>query len=347
MLKINIRTQSLPPMVDWLKTAKEQNIRSESQLREILNMEDYRIEFARYGMEGLPVSGISFEEAVDFFLNFDSKEFENPRLQLKQESFLKFFENMEASMEKLQLFASFSDDEIACIEQLLSNGLPDELLRTDINMNIILIVSIGNSFGWPYENYIDFDVANLDFIQSKEELLHLVAHEIHHTFFGALIPEDLKPEDMRPEEFFLMNFAYEGLAVHFTNNQPAVNKPAKYPGSIYCMEKTDMELYEVEFDALFAMFQEDLSKAKSLTIDQVAELVGSRYEQFSYLSPKTGEVHAISQYPTYYLGCYLFGLIDHVLGKERLFDALAKPERLINTYNEAVRITGNDKYLLR
>ena len=55
MLKINIRTQTLQPMLDWLKTAKEQNVRSEFQLREILSMPDYQVEFDRYGMEGLPV----------------------------------------------------------------------------------------------------------------------------------------------------------------------------------------------------------------------------------------------------------------------------------------------------
>lgn len=341
MLTINICTEALRPMLDWLKTAKEQNVRNELQLREILQMKDYQIEFARYGMEGLPVCGISFEEAVDFFLNFDRKDFENPRLQLKKESFLKFYENMEASLETLQLFSSFSEDEIACIEKLLANGLPDKLLCRDIDMNIILIVSIGNSFGWPYENYIDFDVANFGFIHSKEELLHLIAHEIHHTFFGALIPEEMKAE-----EYFLLNFAFEGLAVHFTNNQPTVNKPAKYPGSVYCMATADMALYEAEFDALFAMLQEDLNKARSLTIDGVAELVSSHYEQFSYLSPKTGEEHAISQYPTYYLGCYLFGLIDHYLGKERLFDALAHPEKIIDTYNKAAKASDSGRYLL-
>jgi len=342
MLKINICTQALQPMLKWLKIAKEQNTRSEYQLREILRMEEYGIEFARYGAKDLPVCGISFEETVDFFLNFDRKDFDNPRLQVKKESFLKFYDHMETNLETLQLFSSFSAEEIAYIEKLLANGLPDELLRSDINMNILLIVSIGNSFGWPYKNYIDFDVTNLGFIHSKEELLHLIAHEIHHTFFGALIPEEMKPE-----EYFLLNFAFEGLAVHFTNNQPAIDKPAKYPGPVYCMENADMALYEAEFDELFAMLQEDLNKATSLTIEQVGELIGSNYEQFSYLSPKTGKKHAISQYPTYYLGCYLFGLIDYALGKDRLFEALANPKILIDTYNEAVNIRGNKKYLLR
>ena len=87
----------------------------------------------------------------------------------------------------------------------------------------------------------------------------------------------------------MLSFAFEGLAVHFTNNQPTIGKPAKYPGPIYCMETADMKLYEKEFDTLFAMLQEDLNKAKFLSLEQVAELVSSRYEQFSYRNPKTGE----------------------------------------------------------
>jgi len=105
-------------------------------------------------------------------------------------------------------------------------------------------------------------------------------------------------------------------------------------------------LYETEFDTLFAMLQEDLNKARFLTLEQVADLVGSHYEQFTYTSAQTGEEHPVSQYPTYYVGCYLFGLIDYVLGKDRLFEALANPERIISAYNEAVRISGSDKYLL-
>ena len=83
-----------------------------------------------------------------------------------------------------------------------------------------------------------------------------------------------------------------------------------------------------------------------MTMDQVAVLVGSSYEQFSYTSLLTGEVHQTSQYPTYFLGCYFFGLIDHALGKERLFAALEDPGILADTYHEALRLAGDQKYRL-
>lgn len=341
MLKIVMNTDALQPMLDWLRAAKTEGIRDEERLREILNMEDYGVEFARYGMEGLPVCGISFEEAVDFFLNFDRKEFENQRLQVKKDSFLKFYENMDASLDALALFSHFSREDIGVVETLLKNGLPEKLLQEDLQIHILLLISIGNSFGWPYGNYIDFDAANLGNLGSKEELLHVIAHEIHHLFFSSLIPEEMKPE-----EYFLLNFAFEGLAVHFTNNQATLFKPAKYPGETFCMAREDMALYERDFPELMAQFQENLKRAESMTMEQVAELVSREYEQFTYTSPKTGETHRGSQYPTYYLGCYLFGLIDYALGKERLFEALANPGTLMDTYNEAVTRSGDPQYRL-
>lgn len=341
MLKITIRTDALQPMLDWLKQAKTEGVRDEARLLEILQMPDYQVEFARYGMEGLPVCGISYEEAVDFFLHFGQKKFANPRLREKRKSFLPFYENMEAATASLELFSSFSREEIGLIETLLKNGLPESLLQQDLDIRILLLISIGNSFGWPYENYIDFDAANLRLLDSKEALLHLIAHEVHHIFFSSLIPDEMKPE-----EYFLLNFAFEGLAVHFMNNHAFHGKPAKYPGGSFCMVQPDSALYEREFDALFAKFREDWARAKTMTLDQVTELIGRDYEQFSYTSLITGQVYQTSQYPTYFLGCYFFGLIDHVLGKERLFAALANPGVLADTYHEALRLAGDQKYRL-
>lgn len=341
MLHITIDTKSLSSMLAWLKEAKQSGIRDEKKLREILCMDAYRTEFARYGMEGLPVCGIAYEEAVDFFLHFDEKDFENERLQMKKASFIGFYENMEADLAKMTLFSSFTDDEMKEIETLLENALPQHLLKDDIEMTVLLTVSIGNSFGWVYENCIDFDVANLGYLEDKQSLLHLIAHEIHHSFFERLIPEDMKPQ-----EYFLVNFAYEGLAVHFMNNRKTVHKPAKYDGPSYCMVNADMDMYESEFDALFEMFRNDYKASATMTMEEVETLIGDHYEQFTYISLKDGTSHAISQYPTYYLGCYFYGLIDLQLGKEALFEALAHPQLIKDTYNRAVSDMNLTQYIL-
>ena len=67
-MRIEISKSTVEPMTSWLKSSKEQGVRDEARLREILSMHDYGVEFQRYGEPGLPVCGISFEEAVDFFL---------------------------------------------------------------------------------------------------------------------------------------------------------------------------------------------------------------------------------------------------------------------------------------
>src|SRR5574344_1468710 len=130
-------------------------------------MEDYQVEFARYSQEGLPVCGISFEEAVDFFLNFDKKSFDNPRLEYKKESFIAFYNDIENRLKKIDQFTSIDENDYKIINMLLSNGLPSSITNDIEELNIILIISIGNSMGWPYLNYVDYDVSNLYLFENK------------------------------------------------------------------------------------------------------------------------------------------------------------------------------------
>ncbi len=67
-MNISIHQETIAPMTAWLKAARNQGVRDEKALREILSMPDYGVEFQRYGEPNLPVCGIRFEEAVDFFL---------------------------------------------------------------------------------------------------------------------------------------------------------------------------------------------------------------------------------------------------------------------------------------
>ena len=87
-MKINFNTETVKPMSQWLMKRKRLGKGDEEELRDILGLPDYKVEFERYSDPGLPVCGISFEEAVDFFMNFDQKDFENPRLQYKSAVYL-------------------------------------------------------------------------------------------------------------------------------------------------------------------------------------------------------------------------------------------------------------------
>ena len=331
-MKIKFNTDTLEPMIGWLREYRNTGRRDPDKLKEILSMPDYQIEFRRYGMEGLPVCGISREEAIDFFMRFDKGEFDNPRLKLKQPSFMRFFEELDERVKGISVFSSVSDDDCAVIEKLLQNGLPDDVQKETEELEIILIVSIGNSMGWPFGNYVDYDVANLDQFETKDDFLHLTAHEIHHLFLGSM----LFGEGIRSEDFFLQNFAYEGLAVHFNNNLGTRMKSPKYPGKTYMMQKDDMEFYEQHFDEIFSMIRSDFETSKTLSVEEVMKLVSKHYEQFEFMGKP------VRQYPTYYFGCYLWGLVDLAFGKEKLFEAITDPPLFRKLYNSV----SEEKYRL-
>ena len=324
-MKISFNTSTIKPMIDWLLQRKKIGQGNEKTLRRILSLPDYDVEFKRYGLPNLPVCGINFEEAVDFFLNFDKKDFDNQRLQYKKESFIRFYQDIENRLSSIQTFTSLAEEDHELIQRLLQNALPDEALCDTPELNIILIVSIGNSMGWPYEHYIDYDLSNLDAFKNKGDFLHVTAHEIHHLFVGQM----LGGEGVSPEGFFLQNFAYEGLAVHFMNNLWTKGKKKKYDDGTYCMDESDMTFYEENFDEIFAMIRDDYHSCKGKTIEEVSSIVSDHYEQFSLMGK------SIRQYPTYYFGCYMWGLIDLRYGKEKLFEILANPSLFEKYYNDA------------
>lgn len=90
-MKIEIRKGTVLQMASWLQSARDTGARDEAELRRILSLPDYQVEYARYGDPNLPTCGITPEESVDFFLHFDEKSFDNPRLEYKKVSFLEFY----------------------------------------------------------------------------------------------------------------------------------------------------------------------------------------------------------------------------------------------------------------
>ena len=328
-MKINIQSQTVPAMVAWLKNARDRGVRDEKALRQLLNHPDYQVEFARYGEPNLPVCGIGYEEAVDFFLHFDGKKFENPRLDYKQEMCLAFYRDLDRRLEKIRMLQSITEQDLLLVQGLLENALPASALDAMLEITILLTVSIGNSMGWPYDHYVHFDVANLDAFQDKEEFLHVLAHELHHIFFSRLMPED-----MTPRQYFFLNFAFEGLAMHFCNNAETPGKPAKYPGGSYGVDAASWDFFREQHQEILARVLADGERAASMTMEQVEELL-KFYEQFSFTSLKTGVTQMVKQYPTYYIGCLLWGKIDLTSGKERLFEALASKDGFLAAWAEA------------
>lgn len=84
----------------------------------------------------------------------------------------------------------------------------------------------------------------------------------------------------------------------------------------------------LNFDEIVKMIQEDYPYCKGKSLEEVSKIVSAHYEQFSFMGKPT------KHYPTYYFGCYMWGLIDLAFGKERLFEAIANPALFIKLYNE-------------
>jgi len=97
-----------------------------------------------------------------------------------------------------------------------------------------------------------------------------------------------------------------------------------------------MKFYEEHFDEIFEMIRQDYYASKNLAIEEVSELVGEHYEQFEFMGQK------IMQYPTYYFGCYMWGLVDLKYGKEKLYESISNPSLFVELYNSVAL----DKYKL-
>lgn len=315
-MNVDIRSGSIAAMYSWLKESRDSGKRDEEALRQILSLPDYAIEFQRYGDPRLPICGISFEEAVDFFLHYDEKEFQNPRLASKQPTFLAFVQNLDHALEQLELLSSLGPDDLLQVEQILAGSLPDWLLQEQLHFTLLLTISIGNSMGWPYGHYIHFDVANLGQLGDRESLLHVLAHEIHHILFPRLLPQSCSAR-----QAFFVRFAAEGLAMHFCNNAATLGKPSKYPGKAFCISESDWAFYEEQHQELIQRVLSQGERAQNMSLAEVQEMTKD-YFQAQFRSLKTGQQKKLSQYPAYYIGCYLWGTIDLQLGKERLFQVL-------------------------
>lgn len=341
-IHIQFSTDAIEPMVQWLTQAKQTGIRDEKALRQILDRPEYQVEFERYSLPELPTCGISKEEAIDFFLNFDKKDFDNPRLQYKKAGFQKFYDSLGTSSFQSSNYILTPEDKQQ-LSTILTEALPEDIEVPELD--VLLLVSIGNSMGWVLDNHIDFDITQMDMIQSKDDFLHLIAHEIHHILFQSLLPEDT--DSLTAQEYFMVNFAQEGLAVHYCNNQPTRFKSAFHPDEpTRMMDSHDMKLYDREFDDWFIQIKHDYNAAENMSVEEVDSLLGENYFNMNLHSLRHAEDKIRSQYPVYYFGCYFWGIIHEAFGKEVLYKTLKNPSTFRDTYNKAVEKLGNRRYTL-
>ena len=122
--------------------------------------------------------------------------------------------------------------------------------------------------------------------------------------------------------------------MHFCNNAATLDKPSKYPGESYGVDEESWQFYREQHRELLERVLSDGERARAMTMEQVEKLL-EYYEQFTFTSLKTGVSRKLKQYPTYYMGCLLWGTIDGNLGTERLFRVLASKDGFMEAWKEA------------
>ncbi len=339
-MKISISYSSVSPMLEFLKNLKA-GTADKKTLHKLLLHEDYQVEFQRYGVKGLPIGNITQSEFETYLMNcldLAANEIENPRLRIRHADFVDFINHVEDyQLENIDIL-KISEADLEKIETNLQNAfLPEHLRRLD-EIKILVTVSIGNSFGWPYENYIHFDFTRiLKLIKNKPELIAIASHEIHHIIYTEILRKLL--EDASPLLYYLLSFSYEGLAEKFNNN--AIGKYSKKlyddrPKNLV-VDETTWKAFAKELPFMMKRFESEINAIKTgkLNKTEVDKLLMD-YWVTPNIVLATGEVIEPMHYRSYYFGNELFGSIYDRIGLEGMFEILDQPDRILQEFFAAV-----------
>jgi hypothetical protein len=346
LMKVNVRYGTVLRMFELCKKHKKGEM-DRSELEEILNHEDYLVEFERYNSPGLPMCVITREEFIEYFMNLlriDVNDIKNQRLKMNHEYYRHFFDNLEYYEEEFNKLVPMLSREIFYEWlQYTIDGLPEEI--TFDELEFLFTISIGNSFGWPHKHYIHFDIIKFFKVFDKEAFRNFIGHEVHHIglnkFFDLI--DDSK---ISPEEYLYLFLAFEGLAVKYCNNGQGVLTRSIYPEqSNIGMDKFSWDYFHGEFDEMFENFKSQIYSIRENKIKGMEELqpILSKYWLDLYTKEQDrNEVPKLKHSKNYYFGCDIWGLIHDVYGKEMVYDTLKDLKKFPEVFNASLKKIGRD-----
>ena len=305
-MEFTIHTSTILPMIELCKKHKL-NEMTQNELETILSYNDYEVEFRRYMTKRVPVSNISKAEFIQYFMNIisiEEKDIENPRLKNKHKIWQKFFADIDNFTKNNKDLLTMSEEDIKYVDSLLKNAFPKHLLDEIGEIKCLFTLSIGNSMGYPFENYIHFDFLNLVLIEDKQVFLHFIAHEIHHIVYTRIMNKYIDKE-FTPLEYFAVMFSYEGLAVKFCNNGTgSFTKPLYTVRDNIGMNEKDFAFYKKEFPNMLLEFNQDfqLIKDNNLTVEETDQLIKAKWMTPNIKSFINNSEIEVSQYRNYYFG---------------------------------------------
>lgn len=320
---------------------KRKHTLMEEEAIAVFQSEDYMFEFHRYGKR------ILFEEFIAYFLIFETletNEIENEDLRIHHSYWLDLYSNLDRYQKEINdFFNEFQQEDVIEACYIAKNGFPKQYVFPDCKL--VFTCGIGQSYGYPYENGMHFDILQLIKDKKTVNFKETIAHEMHHLIFNRNIKEETN--DLLG--YFLQCFAGEGLAIHFTNNAGGVLAKKfneALPENIG-IDAFSMNYLNHHFEETFKEFKQilfDIHNQKIQTMDEINELIFG-YWLDCYIEGQTKEeAPKLKQSRLYSLGNELWGVIYDIFGMDVLYEIVNHPSSWTNKWNEAMHILGKEQY---
>lgn len=312
------------------------------ELVELLEHQDYAVEFERYGTR------VEKEEFIDYFSSIPYirvEDIENEDLKAHHKYYIDVLENIELYKEKAKVLENLTLESVYEDVQVALEGLPDNMSLPDLRF--IFTFGVGKSSGWVNENNIHFDFLQLVKDSAFHELNSIIAHEVHHFGMNKLY-EKINMNSLNLKELFFLYFSGEGLAVKYCNNGKGILSKSIYksPENVGLDDFT-WEYLNNDFYNTMAVFRKTVEGINSQEITARDELEQKivRYWMSLYTdSQDKNETPMLKHSRIYSFGNEIWGIIHDCFGKNKVFEILNNLQLFSYHYNLAMERLGHDEF---
>lgn len=340
-MKITISYETVTKMFELCKKHKEGKL-NKNELEELLDHNDYQVELERYNNAAGPGGKFSKEDYIEYFMNFFNIEESNIKskmLRVRYNQLKPFFDNIDMYENKIDTIKNITENDVKQALEHTFFGLPDDM-RFD-ELNLIFSIGLGASQGWFYKNYAHFDLVK--FLEEIDTINTVIAHECHHIGFNKMF-ENFDINQISPEEFLYLFIALEGLAVKYCNNGDGILTKKLYADTTNIgLDKFTWNYLKEDFYNTYINFKSQIDKIRSGEIKDINDL--NKYIDNYWMNLYTedqdrNEVPKLHHSRNYFFGNEVWGLIQDVYGRDKVFETLRNLKQFPEVFNSALKEIG-------